>query len=51
MSVSPPEENRSGASVDAELKRLRERVAFYEAFDVQDSDGMWLPEEERVAIW
>ncbi|MCT1617251.1 M13 family metallopeptidase [Kocuria marina] len=25
--------------------------AFYEAFDVQDSDGMWLPEEERVAIW
>lgn len=25
--------------------------AFYEAFDVQESDQMWLPQEERVAIW
>ena len=25
--------------------------AFYEAFDVQESDEMWLPQEERVAIW
>ncbi|MBD2763903.1 peptidase M13 [Kocuria sp. cx-455] len=25
--------------------------AFYEAFDVQKSDRMWLPQEERVAIW
>ena len=25
--------------------------AFYSAFDVQDGDGMYLPEEQRVAIW
>ena len=25
--------------------------AFYEAFDVTEGDGMWLPEEERVTIW
>ena len=25
--------------------------AFYEAFDVKEGDGMYLPEEERVVIW
>jgi len=25
--------------------------AFYEAFDVTEGDGRWLPEEERVTIW
>ncbi|MDI4667410.1 hypothetical protein K9U40_24270, partial [Xanthobacter autotrophicus] len=29
----------------------RNVYAFYEAFDIQDSGGMWLPEAERVAIW
>ncbi|WP_112234522.1 M13 family metallopeptidase [Kocuria sp. BT304] len=24
---------------------------FYEAFDVSEGDGMWLPQEERVTIW
>jgi endothelin-converting enzyme/putative endopeptidase len=24
---------------------------FYEAFDVQEGDGMWLPPEDRVKIW
>jgi hypothetical protein len=40
MSVSPPEENRSGTSVEAELKRLRERVAFYESFDGLINDNI-----------
>ena len=25
--------------------------AFYEAFDVQPGDGLYLPPEERVSIW
>ena len=25
--------------------------AFYEAFDVQPGDGMWLDPEQRVSIW
>ncbi|NIP79887.1 MAG: peptidase M13, partial [Gemmatimonadetes bacterium] len=25
--------------------------AFYEAFDVQPGDGMWIPPEQRVQIW
>jgi len=25
--------------------------AFYEAFDVKEGDGMYLPPEERVKIW
>jgi len=25
--------------------------AFYEAFDIQPEDKMYLPEEERVAVW
>ncbi|MDO5368274.1 M13-type metalloendopeptidase, partial [Kocuria sp.] len=29
----------------------RNVAAFYEAFDVRESDRMWLPQEERVAIW
>lgn len=29
----------------------RNVAAFYEAFDVQESDRMWLPQEERVVIW
>ncbi|BDR58820.1 M13 family metallopeptidase [Xylocopilactobacillus apicola] len=24
---------------------------FYETFDVSESDGMWLPKDQRVAIW
>ena len=29
----------------------RNVAAFYAAFDVQESDRMWLPQEERVSIW
>ncbi|WP_444892763.1 M13 family metallopeptidase [Microbulbifer sp. TRSA001] len=25
--------------------------AFYEAFDIKEGDGMYLPEEERVTVW
>ena len=25
--------------------------AFYDAFDVKEGDGMWLPPEDRVKIW
>ncbi|WP_444929645.1 M13 family metallopeptidase [Microbulbifer sp. SSSA002] len=25
--------------------------AFYDAFDIQEGDGMYLPEEERVKVW
>ena len=25
--------------------------AFYEAFDIQEGDGMWLAPEDRVRIW
>jgi hypothetical protein len=40
MSVSPPEENRSSTAVEAELKRLRERVSFYESFDGLINDNI-----------
>lgn len=30
---------------------LRNFTPFYEAFDVKDTDGMWLPPEQRVSIW
>ena len=30
---------------------LQSRDEFYEAFDIQDGDGMWLPAENRVTIW
>ncbi|MEM7099074.1 MAG: M13 family metallopeptidase [Pseudomonadota bacterium] len=30
---------------------LRNMTEFYEAFDVQPSDGMYLPEQMRVKIW
>ncbi len=30
---------------------LQSRDEFFEAFDIQPGDGMWLPEESRVAIW
>lgn len=41
---APPPEVR----VNGPLKHIPE---FYEAFDVQPGDGMWLPPEERVKIW
>ncbi|HVS13462.1 MAG TPA: M13-type metalloendopeptidase, partial [Thermoanaerobaculia bacterium] len=41
---APPPEVR----VNGPLKHFPE---FYEAFDVQPGDGMWLPPEERVKIW
>jgi endothelin-converting enzyme/putative endopeptidase len=25
--------------------------AFYEAFDIKEGDGMYLPEDQRVNIW
>jgi endothelin-converting enzyme/putative endopeptidase len=40
---SPPKFRANGAAVNVS--------AFYEAFDVQDGDGMYLPPEERVRIW
>jgi putative endopeptidase len=30
---------------------LRNTPEFYEAFDVKEGDGMWLPPDERVKIW
>jgi putative endopeptidase len=30
---------------------LRNVDAFYEAFDIQQGDGMWHPPQERIAIW
>ena len=40
---SPPKFRANGAVVNVE--------AFYEAFDVTEGDGMWLPPEDRVKIW
>ena len=40
---SPPKFRANGAAVNV--------PAFYEAFDVQEGDGMYLPPEERVKIW
>ncbi|MDX1379476.1 MAG: M13 family metallopeptidase [Xanthomonadales bacterium] len=40
---SPPKFRANGAAVNVD--------AFYEAFDVQPGDGMYLPPEERVKIW
>ena len=30
---------------------IRNFTPFYEAFDLKDSDKLWLPTEERVEIW
>jgi len=30
---------------------LQDCNAFYEAFDVKEGDGMWIPESQRVKIW
>lgn len=40
---SPPKFRANGAVVNI--------PGFYEAFDVQEGDGMYLPPEERVKIW
>ncbi len=40
---SPPKFRANGAAINV--------PAFYEAFDVQEGDGMYLPPEERVKIW
>lgn len=40
---SPAKFRANGAAVNVE--------AFYEAFDVKEGDGMWLPPEDRVKIW
>ncbi len=40
---SPPKFRANGAAVNV--------PAFYEAFDVKEGDGMYLPPEERVKIW
>jgi len=40
---SPAKFRANGAAVNVD--------AFYEAFDVQEGDGMYLPPEERVKIW
>jgi endothelin-converting enzyme/putative endopeptidase len=40
---SPPKFRANGASVNV--------PAFYEAFNVKEGDGMYLPPEERVKIW
>ena len=40
---SPPKFRANGAVVNVE--------AFYEAFDVTEGDGMYLPPEDRVKIW
>ena len=40
---SPPKFRTNGAPVNV--------PAFYEAFDVKEGDGMYLPPEDRVKIW
>ncbi len=40
---SPARFRANGAAVNVD--------AFYQAFDVKEGDGMWLPPEERVKIW
>ena len=40
---SPPKFRANGAAVNV--------PAFYEAFDVQEGDNMYLPPEQRVKIW
>ena len=40
---SPPKFRANGAAVNV--------TPFYDAFDVQEGDGMYLPKEERVKIW
>ncbi len=40
---SPPRFRANGAAVNVD--------AFYDAFDVKEGDGMWLPPEDRVKIW
>jgi endothelin-converting enzyme/putative endopeptidase len=40
---SPPRFRANGAAVNVD--------AFYEAFEVTEGDGMYLPPEERVKIW
>ena len=30
---------------------VRNIPQFYQAFQVVEGDGMWLPEEQRVRIW
>ena len=40
---SPAKFRANGASINVD--------AFYEAFDVNEGDGMYLPPEERVKIW
>ena len=40
---SPVKFRANGAAVNV--------TEFYEAFEVQEGDGMWLPPEERVKIW
>ena len=42
-SHSPPKFRANGAAVNVS--------AFYEAFDIKEGDGMYLPPEERVKIW
>ena len=52
-----PEEARRLLSIDphapAEFRAniVRNLVEFYEAFGVTESDGLWLPEPDRVRIW
>jgi predicted metalloendopeptidase len=40
---SPAKFRANGAPVNV--------TEFYEAFDVKEGDGMYLPPEERVKIW
>jgi predicted metalloendopeptidase len=40
---SPPKFRANGAAVNVD--------AFYDAFDIKEGDGMWLPPEDRVKIW
>ena len=40
---SPAKFRANGAAVNVD--------AFYDAFDVKEGDGMWLPPEDRVKIW
>ncbi len=40
---SPARFRANGAAVNVD--------AFYQAFDVKEGDGMWLPPEDRVKIW
>lgn len=56
MQIRPQEARRllaidPHAPTEFRANIVRNLLEFYEAFDVREGDGLWLPEAERVRIW